>query len=86
MRNNFPSNKELDSAIIEALTQLGGEAKTADIDAKVIEILELPDEIVNLEDDSGICTKLNYCLRWCRTKLKKEGKISSIQKGLWKLL
>lgn len=85
MRKDFPTNPQLCDAILEALRRLEGSAKTAEIDAKVIEILQLPLEVVELEDESGIGTKLNYCLRWCRTKLKSEGKIQNPQRGLWDL-
>jgi len=85
MRHDFPTNKALEGAIVEALKQLGGEAKTSEIDQKVIEILSLPPEIVELEDESGICTKLNYCLRWCRTKLKGT-QIESVKKGTWRII
>lgn len=48
--------------------------------SKVIEILDLPNKIVNLEDESDMGTKLNYRLRWCRTNLKSAGKIKNIIK------
>lgn len=85
MRKDFPTNNQLCDAVLVALEKLGGEAKTADIDEKVIEVLQLPPEVVELEDESGICTKLNYCLRWCRTKLKGEF-IESPKKGTWRLI
>lgn len=83
--NVFPTNKMLEEAVIQALQQLGGEAKVPDINAKVIEILQLPQEIVELEDDYGIGTKLSYRLRWARTNLKGK-KIDNVVKGTWKLI
>ena len=52
---------------------------------KVIEILNLPDEIVQMEDESGLGTKLNYRLRWSRTNLKSRGQIKNIKRGTWSL-
>ena len=83
--NVFPTNKILEEAVIEALSSLGGEAKVSDINAKVIEILQLPQEIVELEDDYGVGTKLSYRLRWVRTNLKGE-KIDNVVKGTWRLI
>ena len=85
MRRDFPTNPQLEASILAALKQLGGQGTTSEIDNKVVEILSLPDDVVQLEDESGLCTKLNYCLRWCRTKLKNCGKIESVKKGLWRL-
>ena len=85
MKNSlFPSNSELEEAIVEALKQLNGEATTSQINEKVIEILHLPQEIVELEDDSGLGTKLNYRLRWCRTNLKGKT-IENVNRGTWRL-
>ena len=83
--NVFPTNKMLEEAVIEALQSFGGEAKVPEINAKVIEILQLPQEIVELEDDYGIGTKLNYRLRWARTNLKGK-KIDNVVKGTWRLI
>ena len=52
---------------------------------KVIEVLSLSDEIVQLEDESGLGTKLNYRLRWARTNLKSKGKIKNVTRGTWTL-
>lgn len=86
MKNNyFPSNSMLEEAVLNALKELGGEAPTEQINQKVIEILNLPDDIVQMEDESGLGTKLNYRLRWCRTNLKSCGKIKNIKRGTWSL-
>ena len=55
------------------------------INEKVIEILNLSEEIVLMEDENGIDTKLNYRLRWCRTNLKQHKKIRNIKRGVWTL-
>lgn len=79
----FPSNGMLEEAVIKSLELLGGTATTKQINQKVIEVLELPDEVVQLEDESGLGTKLNYRLRWARTNLKSKGKIKNVTKGTW---
>ena len=79
----FPFNGILEEAVIKSLELLGGTATTKQISQKVIEVLELPDEVVQLEDESGFGTKLNYRLRWARTNLKSKGKIKNVTKGTW---
>lgn len=81
----FPSNNMLEDAVLEYLKMLNGTATTEQINQKVIEILELPEEIVQLEDESGLGTKLNYRLRWARTNLKSKGKIQNVTRGTWTL-
>ena len=79
----FPSNLTLEKAVVEAVKNLGGEAKVPAINREVIRILDLPEEIVKLEDESGLCTKLDYRLRWCRTNLKAQHKLRNVKKGTW---
>lgn len=86
MKNNyFPSNSVLEDAIIKALELKNGEATVPEINNLVIDILQLPEEIVEMEDENDTGTKLNYRLRWCRTNLKSKGKIESVARGKWKL-
>lgn len=82
----FPSNSMLEDAVLRSMELLGGTATTRQINMKVIEVLSLSDEIVQLEDESGLGTKLNYRLRWTRTNLKSKGKIKNVTRGTWKLV
>ena len=81
----FPSRQELEDAIVMALEQLDGEASVQQINQKVIDILKLPPEVVELEDENDMGTKLNYRLRWCRTNLKGK-KIENPSRGIWRLV
>ncbi len=86
MKNNyFPSNKMLEDGVVSAIKEFGGTATTEQINEKVIEILELPTEIVEMEDERGLGTKLNYRLRWSRTNLKAKGIIKNVKRGTWAL-
>ena len=55
----FPSNSMLEEAVLKSLALLEGTATTEQINMKVIEVLSLLDEIVQLEDESGLEAKLN---------------------------
>lgn len=83
MKIYFPSNLEIEDAILSSMEVLGGTATTEQINQKVIEILDLSEEVVQLEDESGLGTKLSYRLRWCRTNLKSKGKIKNVKRGTW---
>ncbi|WP_417894736.1 winged helix-turn-helix domain-containing protein [Bacillus altitudinis] len=54
------------------------------MNAKVIELLNIPDDIVKLEHPDGLCTLLDYRLRWARTDLK--GIIVNTKRGIWSLV
>lgn len=82
----FPSNSILEEAIVKALKELGGTADVPTINKNLIEQLQLPNEIVEMEDESGLGTKLDYRLRWCRTNLKSKGKIKNTKRGTWELI
>ena len=58
----FPSNSTLEEAVLQALENLGGEADVPAINEELIRILDIPEEIVTLEDESGLGTKLDYRL------------------------
>ena len=81
----FPSKNELEDAIIQSIKNLGGVADVQSINQEVINILKLPEEVVMLEDDSGLGTKLDYRLRWCRTELKSKHIIKNVKRGTWTL-
>lgn len=66
---------------MKSLELLEGTATTEQINAKVIEVLSLSDEIVQLEEESGLGTKLNYRLSWARTNLKEKLKMSQGELG-----
>lgn len=83
--NNFPKKEHLKNAVIEALKNIGGVVTTADINSEVIRILNLSDEIINMEHPDGLCTLLDYRLRWVRTELKKKGIIVNVDRGSWKM-
>ena len=82
----FPTNAILEDAILDALKKLGGVADVPAINTTLIETLQLPKDVVELEDESGLGTKLDYRLRWCRTKLKAKGKIENVKRGTWRLV
>ena len=83
--NIFPNKKLLEEATIQALKSIGTPMSVKQINNKVIEILNLPDEVVQLEDETGQGTMLQFRLRWIRTELKNKGKIVKLGKGMWQI-
>lgn len=76
-------------ATIEALQQLGGSASIDELVQKVIDLLSLPDEIVEQKHQtrSGEVsrTHLDYELAWARTYLRQMGAVENSSRGVWSL-
>ena len=80
-----PTQLELVEPTFSALVELGGSATVDEIREKVIELLRLPDEIVD-EPHKGNAlqqTELDYQLAWARTRLKNYGAIANSKRGVW---
>lgn len=80
-----PTQIELIEPVFIALRSLGGSANISEIRDKVIETLQLSDEIVD-EPHKGSAsqqTELEYQLAWARTRLKAFGAITNSQRGVW---
>lgn len=80
-----PTQVELIEPVFIALRSLGGSANISEIRDKVIEMLQLSDEIVD-EPHKGSAsqqTELEYQLAWARTRLKAFGAITNSQRGVW---
>ena len=57
---------------LEALESLGCSVNIDELNARVIQIMELPEEMCNvLHKDDGTQTEFDYRLAWARTYLKK---------------
>ena len=82
----WPAKKELMKAILEALHFFDGEATTQMINAKVAELLAIPQEALELEDANSTGSAFSYKMRWARTELKSEGKITNPSRGVWKII
>lgn len=70
---------------IRALKTLGGSASIEEIDEKVADILDLPDEIRGLLHNDGPRTKVEYRCAWSRSWLKAAGLVTNSERGVWTL-
>ncbi len=80
-----PTQLELVEPTFAALVELGGSATVDEIREKVIELLKLPDAVID-EPHKGNAsqqTELEYQLAWARTRLKNYGAITNSKRGVW---
>ena len=80
-----PAHEELIDQTLQAIRALGGSASIAEIDEKVVENLQLPEEIAGQPHGTGRQTEIKYRLRWARTYLKNHGLITNSDRGVWAL-
>ena len=78
-----PTHLQLMNPLISALHALGGSGSIQEIYLKVLELLDLPEEIINIPHlGSNNLTEIGYRLAWARTWLKKYGVLEN-SRGVW---
>ena len=80
-----PSFEKMMKPILKVLSEAGQAVDNDTIDAKVEEILSLPDQIRTIPHGNGRRTEVSYRIAWAKTYLKKYGWIYNPSRGVWKL-
>lgn len=89
MKRSASSVPTFDSMIlptIQALQILGGSGTTEEIYDKVVQILNVPDKVLEIPHGSTSQSEVEYRLRWSRTYLKKYGLLQNSARGVWSLV
>lgn len=81
----LPTKPVLEKAIIHVLTTEKKEITTAEVNRKVADYLQIPEELLQLEGSQGTGTEFSYRMCWVRSSLKKEGMIENPTRGVWKI-
>ena len=81
-----PKNYELLQITLEALDKLGGSGRIDEIYKKIIDSLNLTDEIIDYSHgNKNYRTELEYQLAWAKTMLKHLNLLSNTKRGVWVL-
>jgi restriction system protein len=83
-RDTVPQYDKLLWATVKAIAVIGGSGNIEEIIEKVIEILNLPNDILEIEHKPGY-PLLDYRLAWARTYLKKVNAVQNSTRGIWTL-
>jgi restriction system protein len=89
MKLYFSSVPTFDSMIlpaIQALQNLGGSGTNQEIYDKVVQILNIPDKVLEISHGSTSQSEVEYRLAWSRTYLKKYGLLQNSARGVWSLV
>lgn len=81
----MPKYYELMNPLLQALDVLGGSGSIEEISAKVSELVDLPEEVLNIphNSDKSSQTEVEYRLAWARTYLKKYEILDNSRRGVW---
>lgn len=85
--SRVPTFDQLMNPTIQSLHELGGSGTIEEIYAKVVQLLKLPNEQLELlhNPERGGQTEVEYRLAWARTYLKKFGILENSSRGVWAL-
>jgi restriction system protein len=89
MKRSASSVPTFDSMLlptIQALQSLGGSGTTEEIFENVVQILNLPNNVLEILHGSTSQTEVEYRLGWSRTYLKKYGLLHNSSRGVWSLV
>lgn len=83
---NIPQFHQLIAPTFSALKALGGSGGNNEILDKIIELMDLPDSVVDYPHlGSTTMTELQYRLAWARTYLKKSEVIENSARSVWSI-
>jgi restriction system protein len=89
MKRSASSVPTFDSMLlptIQALQILGGSGTTEEIYEKVVQLLSVPDKVLEILHGSTSQSEVKYRLAWSRTYLKKYGILQNSARGVWSLV
>jgi restriction system protein len=89
MKRSASSVPTFDSMLlptIQALQILGGSGTTEEIYEKVVNVLNVPDQVLEILHGSTSQSEVEYRLAWSRTYLKKYGLLQNSARGVWSLV
>jgi restriction system protein len=71
---------------IQALQALGGSGTIEEIYEKVVQLLNIPDQFLEISHGNTSQSEVEYRLAWSRTYLKKYGLLENSTRGVWSLV
>jgi len=89
MKRSASSVPTFDSMLIptiQALQALGGSGTIEEIYEQVVQLLNLPDQVLEITHGSTSQSEVEYRLAWSRTYLKKYGLLENSARGVWSLV
>lgn len=81
----LPQKRELMDAILMVMKNSNGTMNTATINDLVAKQLNIPNDLLEIEDANCSGTEYSYRMRWARTELKQKGFIRNVKRSEWQI-
>ena len=81
----LPQKRELMDAILIVMKNANGAMNTATINDLVAKQLNIPKDLLEIEDANCSGTEYSYRMRWARTELKQKDFIRNVKRGEWEI-
>ena len=81
----FPKREYFLKPVLEVIQELGGSGTNEEINNKIIEKLNISEDLLNLMHKNTNQTEFEYEMAWVRTMLKSQGLIENSKRGVWSL-
>jgi restriction system protein len=87
VHSQMPRYGDFFNPLLSALKQLGGSATIDEMNTKIVELINLPQEVLDVLHDPGKsnATEVEYRLAWARTYLRIYGLLENSSRGVWSL-
>jgi len=86
--HRMPTHKDLMNPLLQAMHDLGGSGTTSEINERVTQILDVPDDLLNVphNPEKTSRTEVEYRLAWARNYLKHYGLLENSSHGVWAII
>ncbi|MDJ0578416.1 restriction endonuclease [Crocosphaera sp.] len=84
--NEVPTYDSMILPTLEALHTLGGSGTNKEIYEQVVQLLNIPDDILEISHGNTSQSEVEYRLAWSRTYLKQYGLLENSSRGVWSLV
>lgn len=83
--HRIPSDIDLMWPTLQALVKSGGTASNQEIAEAIVEIMAIPDEILEIPHGEGPRSEIDYRAAWARTNLKNIGAVVRSESKIWSI-
>lgn len=85
MKKEIPAYNNMMKELFQAIKELGGSGTIKELDERTIQILKLPEYLLEIPHGNGSKSEIEYRLAWTRTYMKKVGILDNSARGVWSL-
>lgn len=79
----FPKRESFLKPVLQSIQELGGSGSIDEINNKVIEVLKIQPELLEIMHKNTNQTEFEYQMAWVRTMLKNQGLLENSKRGVW---